>query len=225
MHGRPIMTDAAYLEPPRDAGAQGARAPSIDAHPATAVVPAVPAVPAAPALLASPAPSAGDHTLNPSLAHYKALRERICAEHEDIDEETLADTLEGLTDLHEAIAAVVRAVLDDEARAEALKIRIRDMRARCERIENRSKQRRRIAAEAMTEAGLRRILAEDMTLSVRPGSPGLAVTEEAAIPEAFWRPAPPVLDRRALLDRLKAGDVVDGAGLSNPAPVLSVRVK
>jgi hypothetical protein len=47
------------------------------------------------------------------LTYHDYLREQIRNDFPDIDEETLADTLEGLTNLNEMLGAVVRSHLDD----------------------------------------------------------------------------------------------------------------
>lgn len=163
--------------------------------------------------------------LTHSLATYQTIRERIIALETDIDEETLADTLEGLTDLHEVIAAVVRAALFDEALAAGLKGHIQVLQDRLRHLNERAITRRRIARDAMLEVDVRKIKAPDFTLSMRTGSPALAVTDEAAIPDIYWKPRAPVLDRAALLGDLKAGVPVSGSAMTNPEPILSVRVR
>ena len=77
----------------------------------------------------------------------------------------------------------------------------------------------------MSEAGLRKVEQPDFTASTRAGTPSLLVVAEGEIPESYWVPQPPRLDRQGLLVALKHGEQVSGAQLSNPKQVLSVRTK
>lgn len=160
-----------------------------------------------------------------SLTVFRSIRERIIALEADIDEATLADTLEGCTDLNEAVAAVVRSALEDEAMAEGLKGHIEVLQDRFKRLGDRASKRREVARDAMIEVDLRKIAAPDFTVSVRPGSPALMVNDETAIPAPYWLAREPRLDRLELIRDLKNGMPIAGAGLSNPEPVLSVRVR
>ncbi len=156
---------------------------------------------------------------------HNELRRRIREQDPDIDEATLADTVEGLTDLHEIIAAIIRSAIQDEALSSGLRGRINEMQERLNRLQDRASKRRQIARDVMIEVAIQKITAPDFTVSVRPGTPSLLVVDEAAIPAAFWEPREPRLDRQAVLAELKQGAVIAGAQLSNPEPVLSVRTK
>ena len=160
-----------------------------------------------------------------SALRYRAIRDRIRAEAPQIDETTLAHTVEGLTDLHEIVAAIIRSALSDEALATGLKGRIADMQGRLDRLEDRLARRRKIAKDVMVELDLKKITAPDFTVSIRPGMPTLLVLDEAAIPSLYWLPSAPRLDRQGLLSELNDGADINGVSLSNPEPVLSVRTK
>ena len=135
---------------------------------------------------------------------YLQLRERISGIYPQADDETLRDTLEGITDLHEMIAAVIRSALVDEALHAGLRFRVDDMRERLSRLELRASKKRQLALGAMTEVGLSKLEQPDFTASARAGSPALIVIAEERIPEAYWLPQPPKLDRQANPGRAQA---------------------
>src|SRR3954454_13531365 len=100
--------------------------------------------------------SAGEPSMDQltfSAIHYKAVKDRLRAEDPSLDEQTLADTVEGLTDVHEILASIIRAALADEALVAGLKTLIADMEDRRERLQDRAAKRRQIAKEAMVELG------------------------------------------------------------------------
>jgi hypothetical protein len=157
--------------------------------------------------------------------NYRSIRERLRAEDPQIDEQTLADTVEGLTELHEILTAVIRAALADQALATGLEGRIGEMQARRDRLQDRATKRRQIAKDVMVELDLKKLSAPDFTASIRPGIPALMVIDEAAVPSIYWEPREPRLNRHGLVTDLKQGAEIAGVTLSNPEPVLSVRTK
>jgi len=156
---------------------------------------------------------------------YRAVRDRLRAEEPQIDDQTLADTVEGLADLHEILAAVIRAALADQALATGVEGRIAEMQTRRDRLQDRAAKRRQIAKDVMVELDLKKLAAPDFTASIRPGTPALMVIDEAAVPSVYWEPREPRLNRHGLAADLRQGAEITGVALSNPEPVLSVRTK
>src|SRR3974377_2483853 len=129
--------------------------------------------------------------LNFAATAYRAVRERVRALDPEIDEQTLADTVEGLTDLHEILAAIVRAALADEALTAGLKGRITEMQERLERLHERATKRRQIVKDTMVELDLKKLTAPDFRASIRPGLTALLGIDETAGPSIYWEPREP----------------------------------
>ncbi len=159
------------------------------------------------------------------LSHHQYLRERLEAEFPDADEETLHDTLEGMTNLTEMLAEVLRSQLEDQAMGSALRGRISDMQERLSRFEDRARKKRELVTRVMEQADLRKLVEADFTVSLRPSRAPLMIIDDEAIPADFWRPQPAKLDRQGLISALGAGRDIPGAVLGNPPMTISVRTK
>lgn len=164
-----------------------------------------------------------DAALKRELDRYQALREMLSGE--DIDPQTLLDTLEGATDLHEMLQEMAGSILDDEALAAAVGSRISALQERKSRLENTADHKRSLIIMVMERAGLTTSKGPNATLSVRPTKPKAIINDEAAIPARFFVPADPKLDRAKVLEALTAKEEVPGASLSNGGVSLSIRVK
>jgi Siphovirus Gp157 len=123
------------------------------------------------------------------------------------------------------ICCGVTTVTLDEALQVGLRTRLEEMRARLGRLTERGLKKRQLALEAMNEAGLTKLEQSDFTASARTGLPTLVVTSEKDVPESYWIPQPPRLDRQTLTSDLRRGDQVAGACLGNAPLILAVRTK
>jgi hypothetical protein len=137
------------------------------------------------------------------------------------DEETLADTLEGVSRLPEAIAAVIRSALDDEADCTSIAERIKHLQARRKRLEERADRKRALALHFCQEGRLQRIPAPDFTASVSMTKGRVIITDDRALGDA-WMRIKKESDKTKIGEALRLGVQVDGAELSNPAPTLRV---
>jgi hypothetical protein len=167
--------------------------------------------------------------MNPSLLadlkQHELLRQQLLVEFPEIDDETLRDSVEGLTNLPEVLARILRSHLDDLALLSALRTRILDMQERFARLEVRADKKRALVASVMERAEIKKLTEPDFTASLRQVPPGLVVVNERAIPEPFWRPQPAKLDRKGLLAALNAGQSVAGASLGNGSTTITVRTR
>jgi len=163
--------------------------------------------------------------ISSEVAKYKFITDELRTQYADIDDETLRDTLEGISDFPDLIKEVVRSSLDDEMIIGALKLRIGDMQDRLERIKHRSEKKREIVCWAMGASHMDRLMAEDFSVSLRQGPPRLEIIDETQIPSDFLVPVAPRIDRAGLLIRLKQGECIAGTALVDGQPHISVRVK
>ena len=156
---------------------------------------------------------------------HEYLREQLLKEVSEIDEHTLNDTLEGLTSLHEKLSAVIRSQQDDRVMSKALKERIGEMQERLKRFEHNTVKKRELVTNVMERADIKKIAEPDFTASLRPTPPTLVVTNESVIPEEFWNPQAPRLDRQNLIAHFKSSKTIPGATLDNGGITVSIRTR
>lgn len=142
------------------------------------------------------------------------------------DEEAKADVVEGQTSLVEAIDLAVQQLVDDMAAIKGLNDYIDRLVNRKERLQDRVANYRAALAVAMEQAGKKKIDHPAVTLSLRAVPASVTVLEESDIPPKFFKvpemPAPK-LDKRAVLEELKAKKHVPGCVLSNGGVTLALR--
>lgn len=157
------------------------------------------------------------------LRSYERLRDLLAAE--ESDPAAILDTLEGETNLHEALMVMAESALDDESMAEAIQLRIERLQQRKSRCEITADRKRGIIIMAMERAGLKTVKGAAATLTMRDVAPKAVIEDEAVMPARFFKPQDPKLDKSSLTDALKAGEAIPGARLSNGGVSLTIRVK
>src|SRR3990167_2640478 len=115
------------------------------------------------------AESVGDHLMDPRtnafILMYRQQREALLAEFPELaeDQDTLDDTLEGISMAPDLIAEFIRNAREDEANAEALASMMRDMADRKQRFIARADKRRQAAMNVMTAIKMRKLEMPDFT--------------------------------------------------------------
>lgn len=158
-----------------------------------------------------------------ALEQAAATLQRALADEPDADG-VLADPAAAEADLMDKLHAVLRGAVEAERLAKACADAMNDLRERKDRFAARGDRLRAAAFAVMDVLGEKKLEFADITISLKQNPPRTIITDEAALPEEFWRVSR-VVDQVAISAALKAGAVLPGAELSNQFPSLQIRTR
>jgi len=135
----------------------------------------------------------------------------------DLDAQTLADTIEGMSgDVERKLRAVIAYALELDIEATGAHAAAKRMRERGDSLASRSESLRKYALDAMQATGISRVATDEFEAKVAK-TPGRVVIDDVSkVPPRYMRqPATPAAepDKTALVVALKAGIVLDGVRL------------
>lgn len=159
---------------------------------------------------------------------YAKIKQMLLSAYPELieDEQTLYDTLDGESDLHQLIQTMVESVEDDENLVAAISERVAQLASRGKRLEARVEKKKQAILSVMMEAGIHRMTLPSATISQAVNPPAVVVVEAQLIPKDYWveqKPPEPKLDKRGILRDLKEGLEVPGVTLSNQTTRLNWR--
>lgn len=135
----------------------------------------------------------------------------------DLDEQTVTDTLEGLSgELEIKATNVAMFARNLEASAEAIKVAEGQMAARRKAIERRADRIRQYLKENMERTGILKIESPQFALAIKKNPPAVHVEAQELVPAEFFNvqpTPPPALDKKRVAEALKAGKDVPGCRL------------
>ena len=139
------------------------------------------------------------------------------------DDDLTSDTIEGETNLVEAINHAVARLAEIDAHNDAIKTQISNLKKRSDRFDAQAERLRAAVTLAMEMATLKKLELPIATVSLRSVPPKVIIASEADVPSTFWKQPDPVLDKKAIMEALKAKTPVPGAELSNGGMSIQVR--
>jgi len=153
----------------------------------------------------------------------QAIVEEILAAGVDHEDPDLSALVESECDLPERLRRILRYSRHVESQTKALAEMMSEMRDRKARMEKKSETLRSAVKWAMSETGLKKLDAPDLTATLSDGKPKVTITDEDALPDMACR-----IKRepnKTRIAELLAEGPVAGACLANAEPVLTVRVR
>lgn len=155
------------------------------------------------------------NTLFNLAAEYKAASDKL--HDSDLDEQTIADTLEGMAGELEAKATNVGFVIRNlDSMAEQIKQAEEGMTKRRKAIENRSKWLKSYLLQNMLATGKSKIESPYFVISVRNNAESVVIDAESQLPDDYMREIPATYEpnKQAIKQAIQDGFTVPGAHLA-----------
>lgn len=159
------------------------------------------------------------------VVQYKLWKDHLLKKYPELseDHETLLDTLEGITDVHEILETIGNAINEREIMVKGLKELIETYQARRSRNTTAIEKLKELMFYIMEECDLKSVPLPSMTISIAKTPQKVIITDEALLPKDFLVISPPEPNKKAILEALKQGSFVSGAMLSNGGNHLTIR--
>lgn len=156
-----------------------------------------------------------------SVANLAARIRDLCGD----DDQAFLDTLEGHSDVTEAVRAVVRWMHEQQAASSSCKSLAATYSARVAMFDDREARARTALLRTLDELGVRSMPLPEATLSIVAGRVKVMGEPDAdKLPDNLVRTKREP-DKAAIRAALESGALVDGCSLSNTPPTLMVRVR
>lgn len=167
----------------------------------------------------------GPSTIERCIAAYQRVRALLEADPNiEMDEQAIKTALDAdpsVVQPDELLRRIVAAIVFSEAREAESKTIAASMTARQQRYGLRSSWLRELLFDVMAALERRSFAAPLAMVSIRAGKASVVITDEQALPDAYIRTKREP-DRVALLADLMQGEIIPGAVLSNPVPVVAL---
>lgn len=141
----------------------------------------------------------------------------------DIPQEEIQKSLNELTgDITEKFESIAKIIRGKECDVEGYKKEEKRLNARRITAENQIEFLRNYIFDSMRALDEQEIKGNVFTLKLRKSPPTVKIINQEAIPEQYYIPQPGKLDKKAMLDDLKANKTIDGVEMVQ-GETLSIR--
>lgn len=146
-------------------------------------------------------------------AEFKAVAQKL--EDLDLDDQTIADTLEGYSDDFEnKVIAISSFIRNLEVSANAMKQAEAEMNDRRKSVERKIEGLKSYVLTNMKAIGKDKVECPLFKVSIRTNAPSVQVANEDAVPAKFVvMKTSTSIDKKALKEAIEAGEVVEGVSL------------
>lgn len=148
-------------------------------------------------------------------AEVAAIKEKL--ENSELDQQTIADTLEAESfDFEEKCKAVAYVIKEFESKIMSLEDAYDEMWQRKVRFENKRKSLLEYLQACMTIAGVKKVEGVEFDIVIRKNPHAVKIIDEGLVPVSYRKipePAPAILDKKALLKDMKDGKSIPGCQL------------
>ncbi len=127
------------------------------------------------------------------------------AQDETIDQKTIDDTMESINcDYADKADGYAMVDYELDSCVKALKTLKKEIDKKIRLAENNRKRIRENLKQSMIATGKRKFSTALFSFRVQNTAPSLDILDETKIPDEFWKPQDPVLDKKALLASVKS---------------------